>query len=247
MNIVKKHTPNCWKGRDGQKPEAIVIHIMAGTLKGTDSWFATTDSEVSAHYGVGKNGEVHQYVEEQDTAWHAGAAYKPSWSLIKPKVNPNSYTIGIEHEGQSADEWTPEMKAASAELIRGICSRWNIPIDREHIIGHYEIYSKKPNCPAVDKSIITELIKLSTPPVVEPHTTAQADIMETVPVGTQSMNYSLLKSRTVWTVAAMFLIGGVQAVSAFIPESILPFIQAGLSLMAMYFHVNPSQNYPTAK
>jgi N-acetyl-anhydromuramyl-L-alanine amidase AmpD len=68
MEIIQKKSPNFWVGRKGYRPEAIVIHIMDGTLIGTDSWFANHTSQVSAHYGIGKNGEIHQYVQENDTA-----------------------------------------------------------------------------------------------------------------------------------------------------------------------------------
>ena len=37
------------------KPELIVLHIMDGTLSGTDSWFADPSSQVSSHYGIGLN------------------------------------------------------------------------------------------------------------------------------------------------------------------------------------------------
>ena len=60
------------QGQEGFRPEAIVIHIMEGTLKGTDAWFKNEESGVSAHYGIGKQGEIHQYVGKSDTAWHAG-------------------------------------------------------------------------------------------------------------------------------------------------------------------------------
>lgn len=134
-------------GRFGYRPEAIVIHIMEGTLAGTDAWFNNPSSRVSAHYGIGKNGKIHQYVMESDTAWHAGIiSVNATWSLLKPDVNPNYYTIGIEHEGFAAEPWTPAMYRASAELIHEICMRWDIPIDRRHIIGHREIYTEK-TCP----------------------------------------------------------------------------------------------------
>ncbi len=164
MNTIQKiwkGSPNFAAGRKGLKSEAVVIHIIDGSLEGADSWFANPISQVSAHYGIGKNGEAHQYVKEEDTAWHAGRVDNPSWSLIKPNVNPNLYTIGIEHEGNSSDQWPDAMKRASASLIREICDRWQIPIDRNHIIGHYQIFSKKPNCPAVDKRIIDELVALA--------------------------------------------------------------------------------------
>jgi N-acetylmuramoyl-L-alanine amidase len=161
MNIIQKKSPNFWAGRRGYKPEGVVIHIMDGTLSGTDSWFANPASQVSAHYGVGRTGEVHQYVKEEDAAWHAGRVDLPVWALIKPNINPNLYTIGIEHEGKPDDVWTDAMKQASAALIREICQRWQIPIDRAHIVGHFEIFSKKPNCPARDKKIIDELVALA--------------------------------------------------------------------------------------
>ena len=161
MNIIQKKSPNFWVGRKGYRPEAIVIHIMDGTLIGTDSWFTNPASQVSAHYGIGKNGEVHQYVQENDSAWHAGRVDAPVWKLTKPNINPNLYTIGIEHEGKPDDVWTDAMKQSSVAMIRDICQRWQIPIDRDHIIGHFEIYSKKPNCPATNKRILDELVALA--------------------------------------------------------------------------------------
>lgn len=164
MNTIQKiwkGSPNFWIGRKGYKPELVVIHIMDGTLFGTDAWFANPASQVSAHYGIGKSGEIHQYVKEEDAAWHAGRVDAPSSKLIKTNVNPNLYTIGIEHEGKPEDKWTDAMKQASALLICDICQHWQIPIDRNHIIGHYEIYSKKPNCPSHDKKIINELVALA--------------------------------------------------------------------------------------
>ena len=161
LQKIWKGSPNFWQGRKSYKPEAIVIHIMAGTIKSCDSWFANVSSQVSAHYGVAKSGEVHQYVKEENTAWHAGVLYQPSWKLLKPNVNPNLYTIGIEHEGQPEDIWTEQQKQASASLIREACQQWQIPLDRDHIIGHYQITTKKPNDPAVNKGIIDELISLA--------------------------------------------------------------------------------------
>lgn len=161
INITWKGSPNFTIGRSGQLPIAIVVHIMEGSLAGTDDWFSKPISQVSAHYGIGKNGDVHQYVQEADTAWHGGAVLNPSWKLIKPGVNPNSYTIGIEHEGKSTDVWTDKMKASSVELIKDICSRYHIPIDRSHIIGHYEITTNKVNCPAQDHTIIDTLVAMA--------------------------------------------------------------------------------------
>lgn len=163
LKIIPKFVGNFRAGRAGYKPEAIVIHIMDGSLIGTDEWFANPKSEVSSHYGIGKTGEIHQYVKEEDQAWHAGRVLRASWKLIKAGVNPNAYTIGIEHEGRPLvnDVWPEAMKKASAELIADIAKRNNISLDRDHVIGHYEIYAGKPNCPGVNHSIIDELITLA--------------------------------------------------------------------------------------
>ena len=139
-------SPHRHKGRQGFRPEAVVIHIIEGALEAADSWFQAPESKVSAHYGVGRTGKVHQYVGESDTAFHAGRVWKAKWAGLKAQVNPNLYTIGIEHEGRGSSEWPDAMYQSSAQLIADVCTRWSIPIDREHIVGHREIYGRK-TCP----------------------------------------------------------------------------------------------------
>ena len=68
---------NKTKGRGGVKPQAIVIHIMDDDIGSVDRWFNTpkgpnNSMPVSAHYGVSRRGDIHQYVDEPDTAFHAG-------------------------------------------------------------------------------------------------------------------------------------------------------------------------------
>lgn len=146
MEIEWIGSPNKEKGRRGYRPEAVVIHIMDGVLSGNDSWFRSPESKVSAHYGIGDHGDVHQYVAETDTAWHAGRTYRSSWTLLKPGINPNLYTIGIEHEGQADTPWSDEMLRASIQLVAELCNRWSIETDRDHVVGHREIYARK-SCP----------------------------------------------------------------------------------------------------
>lgn len=138
---------NFRKGRsNGLKPEAIVIHIICGSLESATAQFADPQSQVSAHYAVGRDGRVLQFVEEEDTAFHAGIIVSPTWSGIKGGLNPNLYTIGIEHEGQPADDWTVPQYQASAELVADIAARWQIPVDADHIVLHREIRASK-TCP----------------------------------------------------------------------------------------------------
>lgn len=144
------------------KPEAIVIHIAVGNLKSVDDHFRNPLSRVSAHYCIGKKGEIHQYVQEEDTAFHAGIVDTPVWPLIKQGVNPNYYTIGIEHEGMPDDVWPQAQLAASAALIADITERWYIPCDPLHIIMHRHIRASK-TCPGsfiTFERILSEISRL---------------------------------------------------------------------------------------
>jgi len=53
----------------------------------------------------------------------------------------------------------------------------------------------------------------------------------------------IIKSRTTWTIVGMFLVGGVNAITEFIPASFLPIVEGGLGILAIYFKQNPSQEY----
>lgn len=54
---------------------------------------------------------------------------------------------------------------------------------------------------------------------------------------------NILKSRTVWTIIGMFVIGGTNAITPFIPADVMPFVQGALALLGIYFRVNPRQEY----
>jgi hypothetical protein len=128
------------------KPEAIVVHIIVGSLTSADNSFRNPRHGCSAHYGVGRRGEVHQYVAEEDTAYHAGTVVEPRWRLIRSGQNPNLYTVGVEHEGMPDDDWPDAQYGASADLIAEIAHRWRIPIDADHVIPHRDIRASK-TCP----------------------------------------------------------------------------------------------------
>jgi hypothetical protein len=146
-------------GRSGHRPEALVIHVMEGTMESTLSWFRSPVSKVSAHYGVSRAGEVVQYVRDEDTAWHAGRVLRPTAEMVleRPGVNPNLWTIGIEHEGGADQEPTSVQLAASAELMAMLADRWTIPLDLRHVIPHRAIFAAK-TCPGrIDVGTLVEL------------------------------------------------------------------------------------------
>lgn len=147
---------NFREGRpSGLAIDTVVIHIIDGSLAACDSTFGdnTLDVPRSAHYAVGRDGDVHQYVDERDTAFHAGKIVTPTWTGLKRGsngafINPNFYSIGIEHEGRANDDWPDEMYAASAALLRGLVARHPglRPLTRRNLVMHREIRGDK-TCP----------------------------------------------------------------------------------------------------
>jgi MYXO-CTERM domain-containing protein len=128
---VPASTRNYTGGRTGGSIQYVVIHTMQGSYAGSTSWFQNPAAGASAHYNIrSSDGEITQMVAHGDTAWHAG-----NWNI-------NQRSIGIEHEGYVADPgrwYTERMYVASARLTRALCDRYGIPIDRAHIIGHYQV------------------------------------------------------------------------------------------------------------
>lgn len=57
--------------------------------------------------------------------------------------------------------------------------------------------------------------------------------------------WSYLKSRTFWTIVAMFVISGGTAIIPNLPAAIQPILTGFLGILAIYYHTNPSQQYNT--
>lgn len=112
----------------------IVIHTTQDSYSRAIAWFQMDHGSygpTSANYVIrSRDGEITQTVREKDIAYHAG-----NWTY-------NTQSIGIEHEGYvtAPDAWyTDTMYKASAALTRAIARKYNIPLDRSHIIGHSEV------------------------------------------------------------------------------------------------------------
>lgn len=69
--VVPADEGNYTKGRSGRNIEAITIHHMAGrlTAKQCGRIFQAKGRYGSSHYGVGYDGSIANYVDEEDTAW----------------------------------------------------------------------------------------------------------------------------------------------------------------------------------
>ncbi len=130
MNIQWLGSPNFTPGRDGHDlitdPRYVVIHATVGTVAGANARFQRGSERASAHYGIGLDGHIVQWVREEDAAWHAGDL----------EVNLDSIGIVHEDDGDLDGPHTEALYAASAALVRDICGRYGIPLDRQHIRPH---------------------------------------------------------------------------------------------------------------
>jgi len=99
----------------------------------TEASWATTlrlvqdPTYVSWQYSLrSSDGHIAHHVRNKHVAWHAG-----NWYV-------NMHSIGLEHEGFAAQGtwYTEAMYRTSAKLVRFLADRYEIPLDREHIIGH---------------------------------------------------------------------------------------------------------------
>jgi len=130
----------------GLPPSAIVLHRSGGSLSDLRARFADPVSSVSAHYAVGLDGSVHQYVSEADTAFHAGMIVEPTWPGLREGINPNLYTFGIDQEASPTNGWPEAQRTATATLIAEIASRWSIPLSEETVVPHRAIRASA-RCP----------------------------------------------------------------------------------------------------
>lgn len=120
-------------GRTGYSK--IVIHCTDGRPdpRAVAQMWQTAGHGSSAHFVVGVGGQIIQAVSLADVAWHAHAA--------------NETSVGIEHCCRSPGELgpsdpglppTPEQLAASARLVRWLCSNGGFQPSRLTIVGHAE-------------------------------------------------------------------------------------------------------------
>lgn len=85
--------------------------------------------QVSAHFYIRRQGELWQFVNCDDRAWHAGI------SSYRGRENCNDDSIGIELEGLEGAEFEPAQYETLASLCAALGQRYPV----QHIAGHEHI------------------------------------------------------------------------------------------------------------
>lgn len=128
--------------------DAIVVHDTEtpGVRDATTivNWFKHPRSKVSAHYIIGKRGELIQCVPDARRAWHAGP------SKLEEREKVNDFSIGIElvNAQTGTDPFTEAQYRTLALLTADLVLRHQIPLTR--IVGHRHVtnYPKVKKDPA---------------------------------------------------------------------------------------------------
>ena len=88
--------------------------------------------KVSAHFFVGRSGEITQFVSINNRAWHAGLS---TW---KEQDNCNDFSVGIEIEGSDSVPFTEEQYSSLNELLTLLLDA--LPSCGLHgVVGHSDI------------------------------------------------------------------------------------------------------------
>lgn len=161
-------SPNYNARPAGSRPELIVVHgisLPPGCYGGGDieSFFCNslnTDAhpyfaeisglKVSAHFLIYRSGELVQFVDTENRAWHAGVS---EW---RGRENCNDFSIGIELEGCDDKPYSDLQYSVLNQLIQALQNQYPL-IQRDAILGHCEIAPgrKTDPGPAFDWSRVT--------------------------------------------------------------------------------------------
>jgi N-acetyl-anhydromuramyl-L-alanine amidase AmpD len=169
MEIIDYPSPNYFDNVSS-KIQAIVLHGTAGSLSSalaelTNPKAYNPDARVSSNYVIGRNGSIYRLVAywQGKRAWANGILNRPDstidWLMecAARGLNPNKFTISIEHEAASGDmlahnysSMPKAQLASSKELVRTLLGYNGLIADHNSIIGHNQIDSvSRAFCPGV--------------------------------------------------------------------------------------------------
>jgi len=118
----------------GQFGGCYISDLFAGNLNvDADASFADLiNLRVSAHCLIRRDGEIIQYVNFNDKAWHAGI------STFLGREKCNDFSIGIELEGTDELAYTPEQYRQLVKLTKTLQRHYPLIVN-DNIVGHCDI------------------------------------------------------------------------------------------------------------
>lgn len=114
LAVYTNLSPNCSKPRKN-KIDTIAIHCMAGdmTVESCGNWFARTTTQASSNYGIGSDGRIALYVDENNRSWCTSSA----------AVDNRAITIEVASKSTHPYAVTDAAYQALIKLVIDICQR----------------------------------------------------------------------------------------------------------------------------
>ena len=130
------------KGRAGNKICKITIHHMAGNLsiESCANVFKAPGRKASSNYGIGSDGRIACYVDEENRAWTSSSAWN------------DNRAITIEVANDNTKKWTISNKAMESllNLCADICKRYGFKLEftgnKNGTLTRHNFYANT-NCP----------------------------------------------------------------------------------------------------
>lgn len=127
---------------DLRKPNFVILHHTSqNSVAQTVRTFQLEHTKVSAHYIIGKDGQVIQMLNDFERAWHAG---RSKWGAV---TDLNSVSIGIELDNNGGESFPEEQIRSLLVLLDTLKVRYNIP--QTNFIGHADVAPTRKNDPNV--------------------------------------------------------------------------------------------------
>jgi len=125
-----------------RKPNLVVLHHTAqNSCEQTLKTFTLERTQVSAHYVICREGQVHHMLNDYLRAWHGGVGRWGSVSDI------NSSSIGIEIDNNGSEPFTEPQLGSLMLLLDTLKRKYNIPA--ANFIGHADIAPTRKSDPSV--------------------------------------------------------------------------------------------------
>ena len=126
---------------DLRKPNYVIIHHTAqDSVEQTLHTFTVPHTKVSAHYLIGRDGEVYQLLNDYLRGWHAGVG---KWGSIS---DLNSVSLGIELDNNGREPFSEPQIYSLLNLLDTLKATYNIPT--ANFLAHSDIAPTRKNDPS---------------------------------------------------------------------------------------------------
>ncbi|MCF3964909.1 N-acetylmuramoyl-L-alanine amidase [Streptomyces fuscigenes] len=112
---------------NGIKIDRIVLHTAEGSFESAKEELDASGAITAAHYLMDTDGTTTQLMANKDLAFAVG------------NYHYNLHSISIEQAGftaRGADWYTDAVYQQTAKLVKYLAKRYDVPMDRQHILGH---------------------------------------------------------------------------------------------------------------